>query len=614
MGYGKQGDFNVTWKDHEEDDALIVSTEFIVNFVEELGDDFRYKVCVYLTTGKILIQGNAYESWCDTEFLKCRNMVDKLIGPQEGVERTLSDLAKNAKATATNRGDPCLLNTDLAQEDSDETELLKPYPPSTTHTFVPPSTVMLGSDKQRVINSELHRTSDRDSSKQVEVDLVKTFERSFSQISNRMDVFEDSVLKLSSTVTSFLNTVTKPSQNRDIERLNEKINNLERESESNKNQVSELSKQNIALRRKNEELENRSSEWEQKNRKLLDDLESTKFNSRIARDDISSKLRIAENQLQCKTLYMEEKIDSLQQKLSEQTSELKQYRDIIKDKDVMIDKLQTQRYDSEGGEWCLQPRGRPALNNVGASQMSSISEVDAQPNGDIVLLHDSVCKHVNMSQLVAGTNMKGLEIRCSNIEACRDAVKKFSRSVPHIVVHVGINDLRTQDVEVVFTKYCQMVRDIADKSEKVTISLLLPCDEQPLSSRVVALNNRLTTEYVKSDADHKLNVCLNDNFTTNGRPNANLYEDTVHINFEGTKILCSNLKKVMNLLNKAGQSERSADGAGRFVRPRSRMNGSFRGDRSGRARQGQQRNVESDQNSLTANQLAQALMGLMGKQ
>ena len=157
--------------------------------------------------------------------------------------------------------------------------------------------------------------------------------------------------------------------------------------------------------------------------------------------------------------------------------------------------------------------------------------------------------------------MKGLEIRCSNIEACRDAVKKFSRSVPHIVVHVGINDLRTQDVEVVFTKYCQMVRDIADKSEKVTISLLLPCDEQPLSSRVVALNNRLTTEYVKSDADHKLNVCLNDNFTTNGRPNANLYEDTVHINFEGTKILCSNLKKVMNLLNKAGQSERSADGA-----------------------------------------------------
>ena len=114
-----------------------------------------------------MIQGNAYESWCDTEFLKCRNMVDKLIVPQEGVERTQSDLAKNAKATATNCGDPCLLNTDLAQEDSDETELLKPYPPSTTHTFVPPSTVMLGSDKQRVINSELHRTSDRDSSKQV---------------------------------------------------------------------------------------------------------------------------------------------------------------------------------------------------------------------------------------------------------------------------------------------------------------------------------------------------------------------------------------------------------------------------------------------------------------
>ena len=81
----------------------------------------------------------------------------------------------------------------------------------------------------------------------------------------------------------------------------------------------------------------------------------------------------------------------------------------------MIDKLQTQRYDSEGGEWCLQPRGRPALINVGPSPLSSISEVDAQPDRDIILLYDSMCKHGYMSQLVAGTNMKGTEIRCSNI-------------------------------------------------------------------------------------------------------------------------------------------------------------------------------------------------------
>lgn len=52
--------YNVIWRDHK-DKSAIIHTEFIVSDslidTEDTGDDFLYKVIVYLTTGKVLIQG-----------------------------------------------------------------------------------------------------------------------------------------------------------------------------------------------------------------------------------------------------------------------------------------------------------------------------------------------------------------------------------------------------------------------------------------------------------------------------------------------------------------------------------------------------------------------------
>ena len=52
--------YKVEWRDRKEKDS-IVQTEFMVrdlcNNGEFEGDDFLYKVIVYLTTGKILVQG-----------------------------------------------------------------------------------------------------------------------------------------------------------------------------------------------------------------------------------------------------------------------------------------------------------------------------------------------------------------------------------------------------------------------------------------------------------------------------------------------------------------------------------------------------------------------------
>jgi hypothetical protein len=44
---------------------------------EGTGDDFLYKVILYLTTGKVLIQGKGHEGFCDNEFPKCLSLVNE---------------------------------------------------------------------------------------------------------------------------------------------------------------------------------------------------------------------------------------------------------------------------------------------------------------------------------------------------------------------------------------------------------------------------------------------------------------------------------------------------------------------------------------------------------
>ena len=74
--------YNVIWRDHK-DKSAIIHTEFIVSDslidTEDTGDDFLYKVIVYLTTGKVLIQGKCHEEFCDNEFPKCLGLVNEYI-------------------------------------------------------------------------------------------------------------------------------------------------------------------------------------------------------------------------------------------------------------------------------------------------------------------------------------------------------------------------------------------------------------------------------------------------------------------------------------------------------------------------------------------------------
>ena len=86
-----------------------------------------------------------------------------------------------------------------------------------------------------------------------------------------------------------------------------------------------------------------------------------------------------------------------------------------------------------------------------------------------------------------------------------------------------------------------------------------------------------------------------------------LYEDSVHINREGTKVLCSNLKRSMNLQNK--QAERPGSFRGR-QRNSTRNQQNFIANRPNSI---PRNNGQNNGQSQMADQLAQALLGLMSK-
>ena len=73
----KQG-YDVNWTDVLVTES--VQIEFILKEnVIDSEEDFLYKVIVYFTTGKIMVQGKAYQTWCDEEFSETLDLVNKIM-------------------------------------------------------------------------------------------------------------------------------------------------------------------------------------------------------------------------------------------------------------------------------------------------------------------------------------------------------------------------------------------------------------------------------------------------------------------------------------------------------------------------------------------------------
>jgi hypothetical protein len=81
--------FDIVWRERKEGKSDNISqTEFIVSdklSTSDNEDDFIYKVIVYLSTGKVMIQGREWQHFCDHVFEKC---LKNIVGTLDGHDQT----------------------------------------------------------------------------------------------------------------------------------------------------------------------------------------------------------------------------------------------------------------------------------------------------------------------------------------------------------------------------------------------------------------------------------------------------------------------------------------------------------------------------------------------
>ena len=174
------------------------STEFIVyeNLDSDTQDDFLYKVIFYLTTGKVMIQGKAYNNWCREHFSQCLETVNELCNKK-------SDLTSNVE-----------------EHDSEETllkEVVSPKPKSqkTQKTVISNEETLLlkvvspesKSEKVKAVPAIEHKS---DNCSPVSYIDDSIFIQEIKEDSNvcttdkRLDIFEDRLLQISEKMSKII--------------------------------------------------------------------------------------------------------------------------------------------------------------------------------------------------------------------------------------------------------------------------------------------------------------------------------------------------------------------------------------------------------------------------
>ena len=96
-----------------------------------------------------------------------------------------------------------------------------------------------------------------------------------------------------------------------------------------------------------------------------------------------------------------------------------------------------------------------------------------------------------------------------------------------IVLHVGINDLKSISIEDTFSVYNRCVSKCLRIADRVILSLLAPSKDQTLGRKIIGLNNSILSNFQPSD---KFTICYNDNFSVRGKITDTLFtQDGIHL-------------------------------------------------------------------------------------
>ena len=271
----------------------------------------------------------------------------------------------------------------------------------------------------------------------------------------------------------------------------------------------------------------------------IEELRSKVINGDILNEKLSSKIEASE-------------ISSHELKNS--------YEARLQDKEKLIqDILSSRRTETDGENWETVNKRKMSYSSAAkADRVSTGSPTnstgesmrdkreDREPHqtrnntsnpGGIHLIHDSTCKLINVTKLTARAGNNGSRMYAPTIEHALEAVNKLHK-FEIIIIHTGVNNLKSQSPEYVASQYRTLVQEATRKADRIVLSLPIPSLTKPWNDKINQFK-RLVEIGVRDSP--VITVCNNNNFKYYDNPVARYLADDVHPNEEGTRVLAGNL-------------------------------------------------------------------------
>ena len=164
------------------------------------------------------------------------------------------------------------------------------------------------------------------------------------------------------------------------------------------------------------------------------------------------------------------------------------------------------------------------------------SETVDQP--DVVLLHDSICKRIN-NTILSREGVSVQMIPTFTLTQVVDELEHLTAPRKAIVVHVGVNDLKTDDAPTVAERTIYVTNLLRTKFPHLPIILsnIVECDDKHAQDAINLINGTVNLKY---DSDPNIHTSRH-HIQKWGRSNG----DGIHLNDEGTRTLAGDLKNTI---------------------------------------------------------------------
>ena len=317
---------DVIWRDRKDSNDFITQTEFIVTDSKEDEDDnFLCKVIVYLTTGKVMVQGSEWEMFCDNYFNKCLNIVN------DQIDICGKELSKDEETT------PKVIEAD--SENKNEITA-PPKMIQTKATIIKTGDITSATDKG---SKNMNKTN--------EIHL-NDFQQSFLSIQNRLDVIEDAAVKFSSfekrinlSLSDFQKEIIKEIKSHTCD-----FNKIENKSKASETDlfIKQIKERDEMIKNLNKEINLMTQEHVNEVKTLKKSFEEKEVENRKSVESLKQQNMDLNVKL--------EKLNSIIGHNEIMLTQIKaQFEKQLSDKDHQIenlqDRLQNYLYDSKGNAW-----------------------------------------------------------------------------------------------------------------------------------------------------------------------------------------------------------------------------------------------------------------------